>query len=801
MKEVRRWCAPVGLVICLAWAQAWFLGLSAGSLTIESPTPDSYSLLYTQALAGGHSHLPFAADPLLLAAKNPLAREYGAYHRGDASYYRGKFYLYFGVVPFATLTVPWLKATGTYLTDAAAIWVFSVLGLVGYSAAICLLWRRLFSKAGVATAFLAVALLSATNCSWLLLPRPSIYELVSAAAFGFFGVAVLSALLAALFTNRAVLWLSISSVGLGLTMGCRPNFAPAVCALALGLLWVALQSPSSRMARLAAVTVPLVLIGACLAWFNLARFDSILEFGFRYQYTAVDRTTRGLLLMEGITYGLHRYLFGLPSIAPYFPFFRGESPGPWLLPAGFEPTVLVYGCLVCTPAIVIAFWIFRSPERVPRVDSVVVLSRAILLGAFGNLVLLSAIGNGAYRYPVDFLAPWSMVAAVGVLQFADIAQTLVRRTLQVLATVLTFVSAILVIFQVFSLGQIWGQFETRRPDEYAKVQRAFNAVAYQWEHLTDTGPIGVKLICRLPADRFGKSEPLVARGSPGLIDILYVYYAAPGLIALGLSGGPLTGELSVDYGQDHTIEVHYGDDLPPDDHPLLRGIDNRDVRLARKAVTVLLDGRIVLDGWMDFSKTNGKVYFGESPDSAYGAHFSGTIKMIERPQMNFFLSPLRWKREAYGPLELSIIPVPMPIGTSDPIMSCGDRRQGAQLLVEHSAVGQARIGWIQTNGREFWSQPVGWPDRQRRVLRIAAGALLPPATSSLWPATASPAAIAEQKTGIVITLDGTEALTVNTDAISVSPTLIAVGSDELYLRNGVVRNFLGKTETIQRGIW
>jgi len=134
-------------------------------------------------------------------------------------------------------------------------------------------------------------------------------------------------------------------------------------------------------------------------------------------------------------------------------------------------------------------------------------------------------------------------------------------------------------------------------------------------------------------------------------------------------------------------------------------------------------------------------------------------------------------------------------------MSCGDRRQGAQLLVEHSAVGQARIGWIQTNGREFWSQPVGWPDRQRRVLRIAAGALLPPATSSLWPATASPAAIAEQKTGIVITLDGTEALRVNTDAISVSPTLIAVGSDELYLRNGVVRNFLGKTETIQRGIW
>lgn len=792
--------AFVGLALLagLGWTQAWLLDLPRAGWTTKDRAA-SHSYAYTEALAQGRACLPLDPDPRLLAATDPYAAEYAPYRRGDLSYYRGRFYLYFGIAPYALVMVPWFKIAGVFLTDGAAIWIFSLAGLCAYLGSLVWLSRRFFPAAGKAGLLLAALVFVTANGSWLLLARPSMYELVSMAAFGCFGGAVAAAV-RSLFEPRRARWLALSSVCLGLTMACRPNCAPAVAALALWLLAEAPAGKETRRRR-AAVLVPLALVGGALAVFNYVRFGNPLEFGFRYQAAGFDRVSRGLVSLENLPYSLHRYLFGLPRLDGYFPFIRGEEPGPLALPAHHEPTVLLQGCLVCMPVVALAALVFVGgagawPHKVRR------LLLIVTAGATGNLLLLSTLGNGCYRYPVDFLAPLAFVAAAGLLAFLARANSTSRRILSTTTLALAAWTTGLTCLQVFSIAQIWSQFDDRRPADFARVARPFNRAAYALETLTGRGPRALRMTVRLPIGRAGKAEPLVVRGSPGGMDILYIYYASESLIALGLSGGPLTGELPVDFSKPHTFEVRYGNALPPSDHPLLADAKPSDIALFRRTLTVLLDGQIVLDGWADFPRTDGNLFIGESPqDAAYGARFSGTVLATERPPLPYPVSPQRQQSDAHGPVAITLTPVPMPPGIREPIFSCGHRGQGGQLLVETISAGQARLGLITTDGREFWSSPIAWPPHQPRVLSVSAGLILPPETSSLWRPDLTPADIARQRAQVEVRVDGAIAIAAEAAIPSTSPATLALGDDRLYLRDRVTRQFMGKIHQGVRQPW
>lgn len=790
----------VGLALLtgLGWTQAWILNLPrAGWTTTDSSASHSYA--YTAALAQGRTFLPVDPDPRLLAATDPYAAEYAPYRRGDLSYYRGRFYLYFGIGPYALVMVPWFKIAGAFLTDGAAIWIFSLAGLCAYLGSLLWLSRRFFPAAGKAGLLLAALVFVTANGSWLLLARPSMYELVSMAAFGCFGGAVAAAVRSSFEPHRAR-WLVLSGVCLGLTMACRPNFAPAVAALAL---WLLTETPAAKETRWrrAVVLVPLALIGGALAVFNYVRFGDPLEFGFRYQAAGFDRVTRGLVGLENLPYSLHRYLFGLPRLDGYFPFIRGEVPGPLALPAHHEPTVLLQGCLVCVPVVALVSLLFVGaagvwPSKFRR------LLLIVTAGATGNLLLLSTLGNGCYRYPVDFLAPLAFVAAVGLLAFLARTNSTSRRILSAITLALVAWTAGLTCLQVFSIAQIWSQFDLRRPADFARVARPFNRAAYALEALTDRGPRALRMTLRLPTGRTGKAEPLVVRGSPGGMDILYIYYASESLIALGLSGGPLTGEIPVDFSKAHTLEIRYGNTLPPSDHPLLADAKPSDLALFRRTLTVLLDEQIVLDGWADFPRTDGNVFIGESPhDAAYGARFSGAVLATEHPPLPYPISPPRQQADAHGPVEITLTPVPMPPGVREPIFSCGHRSQGSQLLVETTSAGQARLGLITTDGRKFWSPLIAWPPQQPRVLTVSAGFLLPPETSSLWRPDMTPADIARQHSRVEVRVDGSIIIAAEAAIPSVSPATLTMGEDRLYLRDRVTRHFMGKIDQVVRQPW
>jgi hypothetical protein len=796
-----RWASPAALIFLLAWAQAWFLGLLQNGFT-TSDRSASPTYEYVEALAHGRSYLPLEPHPELLAAADPYAPEYAKYRYGDRSYYQGRFYWYFGIVPFATLLVPWFKATGTFLTDAAGVWLFSLLGLCAYGGTLCLLWRKCFPRAGAGFVGLALTLMLVANWSALLIARPSMYELASMAAFGCFGTALFATFAVAMLPLQRRLWFGVAGLFLGLTIGCRPNMVPGVAIVGLWLLWnAATLDPAARRRQLAALLLPVAIIGILLAWFNFHRFDSPFEFGFRYQSAGFDRVGQGLVDFSNLPFSLHRYLFGLPRFADYFPFITGEISGPFPLPPRHERTVLLYGCIVCAPALLMSLAVLRANDAA-RAQRLHRLYGILAAAASGNLLLLGTLGNGCYRYPVDFLAPLSLMAGAGVFHLTAVDRARWRGALLAFAVPATIASGLLLLFQVVSVAKIWSQFDAHRPADFARLAKPFNAVAYGLERLTGNGPRAIRVKLVLPTGRAGTSEPLVVRGTVvSEMDFLFLYYPAPGLITLGFHGGPLSSEIPVEYEKPHVIEVRYGNDLPPPDHPKLADWDQRDIALARRTVTVLLNDHIVLDGWAEFVRTDGSHAIGDSSTHpAYGPKFTGRIEEVSYPPLPIPASPERWTPSAYAPIALTVTTKPMPVGIREPLLSCGHRGQGAQLLLEHGDGNRIRIGWIETNGKEFWSDPIEWSGIREKII-LYSGALLPPEGSSLWPAAFDRAAQRSAMNRLQVMVRDQTVIEREIDAVSYSPASLHIGRDELYLLPRVMREFTGEIEAVERVDW
>lgn len=774
-------CAVLVCVAVVLWVQAALAGLPEHGF--RAAPNSQLTQAYTSALAAGQSHLQQSPDPRLLALPNPYdPAKNGGLGLLDVSLYQQRYYLYFGIVPWVLVLVPWFKITGTHLSDAGAIWIFCSVGFACYGLALFQIWRRWFRSVSSLILAAAVALLAVCTSTWVLLDLPQMTQIPSAAAYGCLGFAWLGIICAEVHPTSRRLWLGLALFGAALTMGCRPNYAPVVTLMAG---WAAFQiwshqPASQRLRSLLWVFLPLIIVGALLAGFNYLRFGNPLEFGFSYQLVAVNRAAgEGEMSARYLAFNLHRYLFGGARWTDYFPFIAGEAPGPFPLPAGHDASDQIYGLLWVTPVVLLGAAAFFR-QTLPPIRTLALLT---LFVGVANLLLLGAFGGSAYRYPADFLPSLSLTATIGLFGLASISSAWLRRLSLTLASGLLAWSAAASLWVVASL---YDQLAAQHPQAFARLAQPFNALIYFREHQTSDGPRSLRLHLRFPPDRIGQVEPLVVLGPQSQQDFLYVYYSAPGQLRFGFEsigrGGPTSRPVSVDLSQPHILDLHYGSFLPPDDHPLLHTTPAADRDLARRMLTVTLDGRPVLDGWADFHPRRGVEHIGTSPDdNAFGPRFTGTITRAERPLITAPSSPVRIDPAHYGSIQLNVILRPAPAGTREPLLSLGHRNQGELFVVERVSSTHVRVGEFPTAGPETWSGPFPWPLDRPQTLTLATGALLPPATASLWPTEIGADARALAKRTVELHLEDQLVWRAEVPPLDVSPSTVVPGRNDLLL--------------------
>jgi len=405
---------------------------------------DSYTYYYDDLAAGfqqGHLHLATEPSDELLALPDPYnpATRAGVNYFIDASFYKGKYYLYWGPVPSLMLLLP-KRMTGEAIGDLFLLYFFAIGTLIFKYALLSSIFRRFFDELPLwlfATGLLVAGLVG--HHAWTL-NSPRIYEAATTGG-GFFFIAGYYFAYRALEKNFHHTDLMLAGTMWACAIGTRMTQALSVASvIILMVVYYATRKNSPGMSGALipalAVGVPLTLAFLGLAWYNLVRFDSISEFGLYYMLVAgVDlRSFYDLLFsVQYIPQNIYNYLFAPFTLQPKFPFFateRGlkEAVFPFYAVPSEYFTERITGLFRSSPILITAFLppLFLTVERWrrPRAISTHMESGTGPLFQWMTISLTASSVMGflpvaAYfwagnRFLADFLSPLSVLAVAGL---------------------------------------------------------------------------------------------------------------------------------------------------------------------------------------------------------------------------------------------------------------------------------------------------------------------------------------------------------------------------------------------------
>jgi hypothetical protein len=718
----RLWLGPL-----LIWVMMGFVGwsyyvnaLTNGPLTHREPA--GYYGFLTDAFVSGQVHLKIIPDPKLLRLADPYGGPQGASRPHDMSFYRGKFYLYYGATPALVLMVPWHVLTGGHLSEYTVTMTFCYAGFVLSVYWLYGLRRRLFPEVTSFWFLFCVTILGFGSPLYFSSVNPTFYPVPISAAFFCLTVAgvLIGRSLRTTTATAAVVLLACASLSLALCVGARPNYVLCLPLLLIPALWL-WKFPSGPQLRqksvlliAAAMIVPAALVGLGLAFYNYFRFGSPTEFGIQYSLASASVREIKLTGFEYYPKNLRLYLLHAADFIRYFPFvFSGGRP------FGLLP----HFTLACAAILLPLTWF--SPRL--RRDRVWFVGNLFWLGSgVANLAFLCFFFGGEYRYLVDF-APSALLVACALLlaavQASGTRTPALRRTIQALMIGVgtwTLINGVLLTFA------------DRPPSPFLTTfERASNRLVYALEQLgggAAHGPIELKL--RFPTDRIGLREPLLTTGA--LVhtgDIIYVYYTDRqhmqfGFFHLG-AGGPLSEPVAIDYTREHTLKLELGSLYPPREHPLFRTWTTPQVDKLRRRLALTLDGAIVLQASVDvYRSTPDGIQIGANsvaPDVC-ASLFSG--KLLSTRRLGVF-PPKAPNAGPTGPVRLTLRFPPIRGGTPLPLVSTGEPGAGDLLSLQILEDGRVRFTHDSWGGENFTSPPftVG-PGATHRVT-VEMGSLYP----------------------------------------------------------------------------
>lgn len=242
---------------------------------------EAYYASQAEGFLRGQLSIAHQADPKLVAMKNPY--DHDARWKGevpylwDASYFNGRYYLYFSALPPLLFHLPFRYFTGKYPHDITSGLFFATWAFVMIAAFV---WRALAGRRLHVPLWLWLSMLGIGNLIPPVIVFCRTYEiaiLCGAAMSATFAFTLL------LFIEKpTTLRLLHASFWLALAIAARPNLGLLVVIL-FAAIWI--KRHSDWLKALAFASIPLVLAGAAIATYNYKRFGNPLEMGVKYQLT------------------------------------------------------------------------------------------------------------------------------------------------------------------------------------------------------------------------------------------------------------------------------------------------------------------------------------------------------------------------------------------------------------------------------------------------------------------------------------------------------------------------------------
>jgi len=579
---------PAGIFIVLSVAAfyVWTATSSEGGWKWEAGKMEHYDQL-AEGFLSGHLYLAQAPPKEMLALKDPLDPiANGPYRLHDAALYKGRYYLYFGPVPVLTLYLPWRMVTGFGIATNLATVLFVLAGYI-FS---CLLLFLLLAACGIQPSPLskriAIAALGLCQTAPIILRRASVYETAIASAYCFF-MAGMYFLGRYVLAEKPVRWhVALAGLFLGMTAGCRPNYAP-VAALVLAAYVVYLRRSRQLGGRaLMRETFwfggPIAACGLLLAWYNYARFGSPLELGMTYQLVA-GTSDRGISSdLSNVLPALYGFLVQMPVRFLHFPFLELSTLGPfgtaeWTTsPDHVEPIagilaispLCVFGCLM--PLLFRRF----GNQVAPTARFMLI---ALYVSAIANLIaIIMVVAQACQRYEMDFAPQLLLISLFLVLYLAARLDDTRFRRAAVIALVVGAAGGA-GAQAALSINSYDNMLMWRNPAGFEKLAMLFGDDQRSTRRMVSG--LSLRGDIKFSQPPLGTREAFLTSGVRGYSNAIVVQYPGMGKVRFGFF---MSGK-AVAYGPEIAVEP-------------LRSYQVRfEYRSDRGAAGVLLDGNAVLD--------------------------------------------------------------------------------------------------------------------------------------------------------------------------------------------------------------
>lgn len=389
-----------------------------------NPDPaDSYYNLLVQGFQSGQLNMKMDTPPEFAKLVDP----YSPVHNWDqgywsnklvTSYYKGKFYLYFGVTPVLALFWPYAALTGHYLSDRYAVAIFFAFGFLFISGILCAVRRRYFPETSFGAFAPAIFILGLILC---LVQSGSIHDVAKVSGFTFVMLALAGIWAALHRPARRIGCLLLASLAYGLAVGARQSLLFGAIILLVPVLQVWFEAPGTVSRRQVVASIfsaigPIVLIGIGLMAYNDLRFDSPFEFGRRYQLTEdYESTTAQQLSIHYLWFNLRYYFLEPISVNAHFPFLQNvHLPAP---PSGYSEYPEYGSILFNYPFITLIFAVpFVWRKRVTTEISALRWFIIALFLLFAACALTDCCFLTAQpHYELDFLPSLILLAFIGFL--------------------------------------------------------------------------------------------------------------------------------------------------------------------------------------------------------------------------------------------------------------------------------------------------------------------------------------------------------------------------------------------------
>jgi len=376
---------------------------------------DTYYNLLVQSFRAGQLSLKKEVPPGFAQLADPYDRTANTpYEVLDLSYYKGKFFLYFGVTPALVLFWPHVALTGHYLSQKNAGVIFCVIGFLVSVGLLCALWRRYFAEVSVVVVAAGTLALGLATFTPLLLARCDVYEVSISCGYALTMLALAAIWKALHEPERRWQWLAAASAAYGLAVGARPSLLFGAIVL-LAPVVQARREARQMGALFLAATGPIVLIGVGLMLYNALRFGNPFEFGQHYQLAGEQQVTRQMFGLHYLWFNFRVFFLEPAHWSSRFPFVHDITVPP--VPVGHGRVEHPFGVLTNIPLVWLALAVpLAWRGRAADVRSTLYGFLAAVVVLFGICTLTLGLYFGAStRYEVEFLPTLVLLAVIGVL--------------------------------------------------------------------------------------------------------------------------------------------------------------------------------------------------------------------------------------------------------------------------------------------------------------------------------------------------------------------------------------------------